>query len=232
MDAHIANLARDSWLKENKSQDSTTTEAADMSSIPSSQTALLVVDIQQGLRHPSYYGSSHSNPQLEANVTALLLKFRSTCAKVVHVNHHSTIPESPLNPSSSGVQVEPYAAPLDGEPLFIKSVNCAFMDPRLPTWLQENGIRRLLFCGIATDCCISSSVRTAADMGIVNSVSPSGQTEKGEILVVGDATRAYAKGGFDAETVHGVHLSTLNGEYCHVTQTSEVLDHLKSWPTS
>jgi hypothetical protein len=40
---------------------------------------------------------------------------------------------------------------------------------------------------------------------------------------VRDATATYSKGGFDAETVHAVHLASLDGEFASVVGTDEVV---------
>lgn len=62
----------------------------------------------------------------------------------------------------------------------------------------------------------------AANLDVVGS-----NTGGGEILLVGDACAAHEKGGIDAETVHRVHLASLNGEFCKVVSTQDVVEMLK-----
>ena len=47
----------------------------------------------------------------------------------------------------------------------------------------------------------------------------------GDIVLVGDATAAWAKhgGSYAAEVVHGVHVESLKGEFCRVVSTEEAL---------
>ena len=49
----------------------------------------------------------------------------------------------------------------------------------------------------------------------------------GEIILVGDATATFGKGKFGGELVHEVHLASLDGEFCNVATTEEVLEGLR-----
>lgn len=55
-----------------------------------------------------------------------------------------------------------------------------------------------------------------------------GKLIKGDIVVVEDAVAAWEKKGgkFDAETVHGVHIECLRGEFARVVDTKGVLKEL------
>lgn len=44
-----------------------------------------------------------------------------------------------------------------------------------------------------------------------------------DIVLVGEACATYAKGGFDAETVHRVSLASLDREFAHVAATGDVV---------
>jgi len=150
---------------------------------------------------------------------------------IIHVCHHSTSADSPLHPSQPGVAFEAYAAPWDGEPVFSKSVNSAFIGTGLEILVREKGIRRLVVAGLTTDHCVSTTVRMAANLRVVG--------EGGEVVLVGDATAAHEKRlalgpgrgeVVDAETVQSVHLASLNGEFCRVVSTEEALAEMRSWP--
>jgi hypothetical protein len=79
----------------------------------------------------------------------------------------------------------------------------------------------------------------AANLGVVDQgrepvVLADGQqkdvvdVDKGRIVLVGDATATWAKGGFDAETVHKVTLASLDGEFADVISTREVVEALQN----
>ncbi|MGV2433830.1 MAG UNVERIFIED_CONTAM: hypothetical protein LVT10_02085 [Anaerolineae bacterium] len=68
------------------------------------ESALILVDIQQGFDHPTHWGT-RNNPQAEERIDAVPLSpaWRATSKRrVIHVHHHSDLsPESPLHPEPS-----------------------------------------------------------------------------------------------------------------------------------
>jgi nicotinamidase-related amidase len=122
-----------------------------------------------------------------------------------------------------------------------KHVNSAFIGTGLECYLKEHGIRQLIVAGITTDHCVSTSVRMAANLGVVD-LYPEGKpvlngdgsqgkavpVDEGRIVLVGDATATWAKGGFDAETVHAVTLASLDGEFADVMATEQVIASLEA----
>jgi nicotinamidase-related amidase len=199
--------------------------------------ALLLIDNQRGLNHPTYYGTTRSNPSFEKNITLLLSVFRSlsdsafwaaeTPPIIIHVAHHSTNPLSPLHPSNDdGVKFFTYLTPDTdgGEVVITKSENSAFIGTDLETRLRDAGIRTLVVGGLTTDHCVSSTVRMAANLHVVDRLDCRGNVvEKGRILLAGDATACWEKGKWDAETVHGVTLASLDGEFAEVFTSDEVV---------
>ncbi len=195
-----------------------------------SQTALLLVDIQQGFDHPTYWGSARSTPSFESNVGRLLAAFRKAPgAQVIHICHHSIPPLSPLHPSCPTSSFQPYAAPLPNELILSKTVNSAFIGTGLEKILREREITKLVVCGLTTDHCVSTTVRMAANLRVLDYPTQDGDynvSTSGEVILVRDATATFGKGGFDSELVHAVHLVSLNGEFCNVVTTDDVLKGL------
>ena len=115
----------------------------------------------------------------------------------------------------------PCAAPVKGEPVFYKNVNCSFVGTDLEKLLREQKIRQLIICGIATDHCVSTTVRLAADLGIVKSHDD----ELGLVAIIGDASAAFNnRGKFAAETVHAVNLASSEDEFAEVITTKDVVE--------
>ncbi len=195
-----------------------------------SQTALLLVDIQQGFDHPTYWGSARSTPSFESNVSRLLSAFRKAPgAQIIHVRHHSIPHGSPLHPSCSGAAFQPYAVPLPNEVVLSKTVNSAFIGTDLEKILREREITKLVVCGLTTDHCVSTTVRMAGNLRVLDYPAQDGDYEvstPGEVILVGDATATFGKEEFDGELVHAVHLASLNREFCNVSTTEEILKGL------
>jgi nicotinamidase-related amidase len=217
-------------------------------------TALILIDNQSAFTHPStvsLWGASRSNPHYEANLQSLLSTFRdaratsSTPLEVIHVFHSSDSFSSPLHPShpAGGIRPLDFAIPAaDGsEPIFWKNVNSSFIGTGLESHLRQKGIRQIICAGLTTDHCVSTTVRMAANLGVVDRFLDDGpvrfradgsrenevRVEKGRIILVSDATATFSKGDFDADTVHKVSVASLDGEFADVIGTEEVVEALK-----
>src|SRR5437867_12833710 len=94
----------------------------------SANTALLVIDVQQGLDDPRC--GRRNNPGAERNIAALLAAWRRTRRPVIHVQHMSRNLESPLRPDRPGNAFQPEAVPEPGEPVFPKTVDSACIGAR------------------------------------------------------------------------------------------------------
>jgi len=179
-------------------------------------TALLLIDVQQGLDDPRW--GARNNPDAERNIAALLAAWRRTQRPVIHVQHMSREPDSPLRPDRPGNAFKPEAVPQPGEPVFHKAVNCAFIGTALEAHLRAHRIDTVVVVGITTNHCVSSTVRMAANLGFT-------------VVVVSDGTATFERTGPDgdhhsAELMHRVALASLHGEFAAVRRTSELLAEL------
>ncbi len=177
------------------------------------KTALLVIDVQKGLDDPSL--GKRNNPEAEANMARLIAAWREEERPLIHVKHNSTQPNSPLRPELPGNAIKDEVRPLPGEKLFSKTVNSAFIGTGLEAYLREQGISSLVIVGLTTDHCVSASTRMASDLGF-------------DVTLVADATAAHERVGYDgvlysAEDIHKINLVSLDGEFCTVRSTEEIL---------
>jgi nicotinamidase-related amidase len=175
--------------------------------------ALLIIDVQKGLKDPKW--GPRNNPDAEKNIGRLLKHWRASGRPIIHVQHCSTEPESPLRPDRPGCAFKDVVEPQGGEPIFQKTVNSAFIGTELETHLRERGINTLVAVGLTTNHCVSTTVRMAGNLGFTT-------------FVVSDATATFDREGPDgtvykAAQVHDISLASLHGEFATVVTTEAVL---------
>lgn len=179
----------------------------------SSSVALLLVDVQQGLDDPRW--GARNNPDAEQRIADLLAVWRATGRPVIHVQHLSLVPQSPLREDAPGHAFKAQARPIADEPVFQKHVNSAFIGTELEAHLRSSGIDSLVIVGITTDHCVSTTARMAANLGF-------------DVTVVEDATTTFERRGpdgtlYSADLMHRVELASLNGEFATVRSSQDIL---------
>ena len=180
---------------------------------PSSRAALLLIDVQQGLDDPRW--GARNNPDAEQRMVELLAAWRATARPVIHVQHLSLEPHSPLREDAPGHALKPEVLPVGDEPLFQKHVNSAFIGTDLEAHLRGNGIEELVVVGLTTAHCVSTTVRMAANLGF-------------NVTLVSDATATFDADGpdgrhYSADVMHDTALASLHGEFATVRSTTDVL---------
>ena len=176
------------------------------------RTVLLPVDMQQAFDGPPW--PRRWNQQVDANGLALLEAWRTAGRPIIHVRHDSVQPGSSLAPGMPGNAFRSDFEPREGEPLVTKSVNSAFIGTDLDLRLKRLGARHVVTFGIATDMCVSTTVRTGANMGW-------------DMVLVPDACDCFdlpdGQGGIiAAEDVQRAHVATLGFEFCRIMPTAEL----------
>lgn len=182
---------------------------------PTNKTALIVIDVQDGLDEPRL--GKRNNPDAERNMARLLAAWRVKGRPIVHVQHMSINPHSPLRPELPGNAIKRIVAPEGDEPVIQKTVNCAFVGTDLEDRLRAAGIQSVVIVGLTTQHCVSSTARMASDLGFAT-------------VVVEDATASHDSTGYDGtyyppEVMHAVSLASLQGEFATVLKTDQLLDN-------
>jgi nicotinamidase-related amidase len=108
----------------------------------SSNTAFVIIDVQKGFDDPVW--GQRNNPNAENNLAQLLQIWRATERPVIHIQHLSESPNSPLSPNQPGCEFKPEVQPLDNEPIFQKNVNSAFIGTSLESYLNQKQIKTLV----------------------------------------------------------------------------------------
>ncbi|MGQ0537858.1 MAG: cysteine hydrolase family protein [Gemmatimonadaceae bacterium] len=179
----------------------------------SPNTALLLIDVQHGLDDKRW--GERNNPEAERNIAALLAAWRRVRRPVIHVQHMSQAPDSPLRPDRPGNAFKPEALPQPGEPIFQKTVNSAFIGTALEEHLRARRIDTIVAVGLTSDHCVSTTTRMAGNLGFTT-------------IVVSDATATFERTGpdgehYSAEQMHRIAMASLHGEFATVRRTDEVL---------
>lgn len=177
------------------------------------RAVLLPIDMQQAFDEARW--PRRWNAALDANGLALLKAWRGAGRPIIHVRHDSITEGSSLAPGSEGNCFRPGFEPLPGEALVTKGVNSAFIGTDLDLRLKRLGARHVVAFGISTDMCVSTTVRTGANMGW-------------DMILAPDACDCFdlpdGNGGVvPAETVHAAHVATLGFEFCRLMSTGELI---------
>jgi nicotinamidase-related amidase len=184
-----------------------------MRSHPAGGAVLLFIDLQHAIDHPSH--GERNNPQAEANLVALAQAWRARGWPLWHVRHDSREPQSHFRPGQPGNDFRPATAPLAGEKIIRKQTNSAFIGTSLEADLRALGDGRLVIAGVSTNNSVEATVRMAGNLGF-------------DTYLVEDACFAFARRDHrgtsrTADEVHAMSLANLDGEYCQVVVTREVL---------
>ena len=174
---------------------------------------LLPIDMQQAFDEQQW--PPRWNSAADENGLALLARWRETGRPIIHVRHDSVMDGSSLAPGTDGNRFRPGFEPLDDEQLVTKSVNSAFIGTDLDLRLRRLGARHVVTFGISTDMCVSTTVRTGANMGW-------------DMVLADDASDCFelpdGKGGtISAAAVQAAHVATLGFEFCRVMSTRDLL---------
>jgi len=178
--------------------------------------ALIVIDLQKAIDHPSW--GERNNPEAERNVAALLAAWRRTGRPVYHIRHDSQEPDSHYRPGQPLHAFKPEAQPAAGETVIAKNTNSAFIGTDLESRSRAAGQTPLVVAGVITNNSVEATVRMAGNLGF-------------DTYLVEDATFTFGRRDWrgtwrTADEVHAMSLANLDGEYCSVVRTRDILGAL------
>ena len=123
-------------------------------------TALIIIDMQQALMR--------MNPWEAETVLGNICRLREKCREknipVIYVRHDDG-GSSALEKGTAGWRIVPELTPAEDERVFDKRFNSAFRFTGLHDHLQGMGVRKLILCGMQTEYCMDTTVKTAFERG-------------------------------------------------------------------
>ena len=184
-----------------------------MTGIDLDRAVLLPIDMQSAFDDPKW--PRRWNRDVDRKGRALIAAWRSAGRPIIHVRHDSVTPGSTLAPGMPGHAFRPGLEPVGEEPVVAKSVNSAFIGTDLDLRLKRLGARHVVAFGISTDMCVSTTVRTGANLGW-------------DMLLVPEACDCFdlpdgLGGTIPAEEIHRAHVATLAFEFCRTLSMDEAV---------
>ena len=181
-------------------------------------TALLVIDPQQGINDLSHWGGQRgrrNNPEAEGHIASVLALWRAARLPVIFTQHDSRQRVSPLKINLTGGAFIAGLEPRTPESVIRKDVNSAFIGTCLELELRRRDIRRLVVLGFFTNYCVETTVRTAGNMGF-------------DTYLIHDACATTNQTGVDGvdhdpQLMHDIAVTNMNGEFCTALQTSDIV---------
>jgi nicotinamidase-related amidase len=182
-------------------------------------TTLILVDVQKAFLEKDYPGINRNNHDAEFICGNILSKWRELKLPIIHVRHSSTNLDSKLHKSKPGFEFNDHVKPLDNEVVLTKKVNSAFIGTKLENILNNMNIKTLVFVGMTTNHCISSTVRMSGNLGF-------------ETYLISDSTACYDTMGMDGKmidcnVIYENSLANLSKEFATIINSNKLFSLLK-----
>jgi nicotinamidase-related amidase len=183
------------------------------------KTALLLIDIQNDYfpgGKMELVGSVHAAEE----TSRLLALFRKQSCPVYHIRHLSSrLGATFFLPDTVGAEIYPAVTPLSGEPVITKQFPNSFRETGLLEHFRDNGVEKLVICGMMSHMCVDATVRSAFDLGF-------------SCIVIHDAcaTRDLTFGQITvpAAQVHASFMAALGAVYAQVKSTEQFSQEMVS----
>ena len=168
----------------------------------SKDIALVVVDVQNVMFETPGY-DLYRGDELLSVIRGLIRAARAAGAPVVYIQHTTEGIGSEFEKDSHGWQVHPAIAPEPGDATSLKHSYDAFLHTELDAKLKALGAKRLVFCGLQTEVCLDTTVRSALAHGYTS-------------FLAADGHSSYDKPMAKAETIVALFNDVLHRRFCTV----------------
>lgn len=156
-------------------------------------TALVVIDVQQGLCEGKYAAFEAS--ALIARINALAQRARTEKVPVIWVHHEEA--EGLLQHGAPGWQLARGLETRTDDILVRKTTSDAFLRTGLERLMNTHGVEQLVVCGVQTEYCVDTTIRRALGLGY-------------PVTLVSDAHSTMDNGQLSATQIIAHHNLTLS----------------------
>ncbi|QJB58541.1 isochorismatase family protein [Pseudodesulfovibrio sp. zrk46] len=151
----------------------------------------------------------YNGSQVLINIKRLIEEARKADIPIVYIQHTTEGIGSEFEQDSRNWQIHPAIAPQNGDTTSLKYTYDAFCNTELNAKLKKLGANKLVFCGLQTEVCVDTTVRSAKAHGY-------------ESILVGDAHSSYDNDVIRAQDIVAHHNNVLNRRFCTVMPTSDM----------
>src|SRR5215471_12783182 len=124
--------------------------------------ALLVIDVQEGMEPYT----AHDGKGVVSRIAELIDRARRTGTKLIYIQHDGGAePGHPLAKGAPGHAIHHAIAPRAGESIIGKKQCSSFLGTNLDATLKTAGVDKLVICGMQTEFCVDTTVRSAHEHG-------------------------------------------------------------------
>lgn len=170
---------------------------------------LVVIDVQN-IMFETPGLELYEGERVLATIKELIARARKAEVPVLYVQHTTEGIGSEFEKDSHNWQIKEDIAPLPDDVIAPKYSYDAFFDTDLECELKVLGAETLVFCGLQTEVCVDTSVRSALTHGYTS-------------ILVGDAHSSYDNEVMKARDIVAHHNNVLNRRFCTVLESKDIV---------
>lgn len=167
-----------------------------------SNTVLVVIDVQNVMFETEGYVPFEGERVVET-IGKLIADAREKEVPVYYIQHTTEDPGSEFEKDTHNWLIRKEIAPQAGDTISLKTSYDSFWKTDFDANLKKMGAEKLVFCGLQTECCVDTTVRSALAHGY-------------ESVLIGDAHTSYDNGVITGEKIVAHHNQTLHRRFCRV----------------
>jgi nicotinamidase-related amidase len=173
----------------------------------SSNTVLLVVDVQLGLFED--FGPLYQGEEVISTIRRLSAEARSAEVPVIYIQHCGNEGES-LDPATAGWRIHPELTPASRDVVIQKRTPDSFKNTDLRRELENRGIKRLVVTGLQTEYCVDTLCRGAFGLGY-------------DVVLVKDAHTTFDSETLTAQEIIAHHNTVLGNWFAELKEASQIV---------